>query len=120
LKGCPRGLVLQRYEDFPKVKLEIAQQWQSRLDWLRYREDKLKGHILGIDIEHGLQRIARMSGVKDKSIFFGSAGWIDEIFDLEQKRQLFEWIDRIEQGVPWDGINWTAVFRSTLPRRNGA
>lgn len=105
LKGYPSSWILQRPDLFAKEKIRIPRQWQSHLDWLRYREVKLKGPILGIDVEHGLQRIADMCGVRKKSIFFGSAGWIDDLFDPKQKKQLFEWIDKIEQNVPWNGIN---------------
>lgn len=111
LKGFPGGGILLHPDYFKRAKVGIPRQWQARLDWLRYREEKLKGPILGIDVEHGLRRIAAMCRVRDRTIFFGLAGWIDELFDLKQKRQLFKWIDDIEQGVPWSGIDWTDVFR---------
>ncbi len=112
LKGYPSSWIFRKIDVFNKVKIGIPKQWQSRLDWLRCRDEQLNRNIEGIDIEFGLRRIARMCGVRDKSMFHGSAGYIDYSFDLKQKKLIFEWIDRLEQGIPWQGINWSDIFIS--------
>jgi hypothetical protein len=110
LKRYPGGLFLRKSKDFAKVKLRVPKQWQERLDWLRDRERYISGKIDGIDIEYALQRIANLAGSREPGLFHGIAGHLDDVFDREQRRELFKLMDKIELSIPWRGVNWHEVF----------
>jgi len=97
---------------FKKIQSGVASQIRGRLAFLKAREERLNYPIQGIDIEHGLRRIAQCCGTKDRNLFFGIAGYIDLTFDLNQRKILYEWLNRIEENIPWRGINWNRVFLS--------
>lgn len=119
LKGYPK-LALEHPDEaynrelFVKIKSGCKSQIQGRLDFLRHREATLSGQVQvsGLTIEMSFSRIAsQCRGIKDyRGLFYGSAGSIDAQFDSEQKRYLFSLLNRIEEKIPWRGINWGRVF----------
>lgn len=119
LKGYPSAPILREPRVFPDVKEGMLKQWKRRLEWFRYREQKLTGGITGIDLEYPLCRIARMAGAKTDELFRGYAAVLDEELGPEERRFLFRLLDMIEQDVPWKGIDWNEVFMGERFRRNG-
>jgi len=84
---------------------------QRRLDVIRILEQKRKGPISGIDVEHELIWVARTAGVRKNklSIFRGLATLINEHFKPEQKSVLYGLLSDIEENVPWAGVDWHRV-----------
>jgi hypothetical protein len=84
---------------------------QRRLDILRIDEQKRRGPISGLDVEHKLISIARRAGVRKNklSLFRGLATLINEEFKPEQKSLMYGLLSDIEEHVPWAGIDWHRV-----------
>jgi hypothetical protein len=80
---------------------------QCRLDLLRINEQKRKGPISGLDVEHELIWVARRAGVRKNklSILRGLATLINEHFKPEQKSVLYGLLSDIEENVPWAGFD---------------
>jgi len=95
---------------FQRAKSNVVQQIRARLEYLKIREESLKGPIDGIDIEFQLTWIAsRCRGVKNKDLFYNEAGTFDEYFGPKQRKILFELLNEIEENIAWTGINWLKV-----------
>jgi len=121
LKGYPVMALTYRNENYKRklfieLKYGCKAQIKERLDFLRHREAKLTGQVQvdGLTLEMSLARIAsKCRKIKDyRRLFFGCAGSIDAHFDAEQKRYLFSLLNRIEENIPWSGINWQKIFLS--------
>lgn len=121
LKGYPEMALSYRNKNYKsKLFVEIKDGFKSpiqgRLDFLRHREAELTGQVQvdGITIEYSFERIAsKCRGMRDyRRLFHGCAGSIDAHFDVQQKRYLFSLLNRIEENIPWDGINWNKIFLS--------
>jgi hypothetical protein len=110
LTGYPTDMMFHDPKTFEKVHSGVAKQIKERLEFLMRKERKLEGPIYGIDIECQLGRIAQKCHVKNKSMFHGVAGPIDDDFNTKQIKILFELLNEIEEGVPWTGIEWYEVF----------
>lgn len=116
LKGFPQ-LALDYPDEnykrklFEKIKHGYKSQIQERLDFLRHREETLTGQVWGLQIEVMFERIASKCGIKNhRKLFYGSGSVIDAQFDAEQKKYLFSLLNKIEEKIRWDGINWRRVF----------
>jgi hypothetical protein len=97
-------------ERFQRAKSNVVQQIKDRLEFLKMREERLKGPIDGIDIEFQLTWIAsQCRGVKNKDLFYNEAGTFDEYFGPKQRRILFELFNELEENIAWTGINWLKV-----------
>lgn len=110
LKTFPKGFQPLDEKTFIRIKKGVIRQLKERLDWFRIREQRLDGDVFGIDIEYGLERIAKYCKVRKKGLFHSSANTFDHNFTMEQKKIIFEYIDRIEQNIDWRGIDWYEVF----------
>lgn len=101
---------IQNQERFDEVKAGVISQIESRLHFFKSLEEINIRPIYGLDIEYRLRDIARRCRTKDKDLFHGFAGYIDDHFNMEQKRILYKLLSKIIDGIPWRGINWTKVF----------
>jgi hypothetical protein len=104
LKGYPPGAMYRNPRKLALLQSGHRKEWQRHLRLLRLREEMLRGPISGIDLEDQLNRIARVAGAK-KNLFDGVAGPVGMCFGAEQRSRLYELLNRIEEGVPWRGIN---------------
>jgi len=93
---------------FVKFKTCIAKQLKHRLDWLRAREEKMKGPIDGLDLEYKFGWLASKVGCKKDNLFHGLADWFEGNFNKKQRLVLFAVIDKIQQDIPWR-INWNEI-----------
>lgn len=112
LKGFPRVDIFWEEKTFNQAKRGAAKEVRRRLDFLKYREESLQEPVTGIDIEYFLQYIADRCGVRNKNLFHGIAGTIDFSFDMEQKKIIYELLNRIEEDIPWRAIDWIEVVRA--------
>src|SRR5262249_46851729 len=113
LKGLPKvDTFWEEKKIFNQVKRGAAEEVRRRLDFLKYREESLQESVTGIDVEYFLQYIADRCGVRDKNLFHGIAGTIDYSFDMEQKKVIYELLNKIEEDIPWRAIDWIRVIRS--------
>lgn len=67
--------------------------------------------ISGIYLEHQLRRLARLAGARHRNVLFGFAGFIADAFNPEQRHALYALLLRIEESVPWRGIDLTGIYR---------
>lgn len=95
-------------KDFNREKSDKLKIIKCKLDWYKNREEILKGEITGKLIASGLQHIAIICGVRNKNLFSDWINTFDWNFMPEQKKLIFECIDKIEQNLPWrmiDNVN---------------
>ena len=109
LKTYFSAYYLSDLRTFIKFKTCIAKQLKQRLDWLRAREEKLKGPIDGLDLEYAFGWLASQAGCKKDNLFHGLDGWFEMKFNSEQRSALFSVVDKIRQNIPWRGINWSEI-----------
>jgi hypothetical protein len=96
---------------FRKIKDGYKSQTKERLDFFRHREEALTDQVWGLQIEVEFKRIASKCGIKDyRKLFYGSGSVIDAMFDTEQKKYLFTLLNKIQENIRWDGINWGRIF----------
>jgi|SRR5271157_386740 len=112
LKGYIEGRTYYSADKFERIKSGVAREIQKRLEFLQTREKTLSGPIYGLSIEYQLAGIARRCGVK-KDLFHGIATSVDHSFNMKQKKILYELLNEIEENIPWAGIDWMMVYRST-------
>lgn len=93
-------------EKFDRVKLGVRIEIQARLDELRETEYRLKGPIQGYNVEGLLRHIARRCRVRNKNLYYGIDGYIDSHFSMEQKKVLYEILNRIVEDRRWGGVDW--------------
>lgn len=101
---------IQNQERFEEVKAKVISQIENRLHFLKSLEEINIRPIYGLDIEYRLRDIARRCRTKNKDLFHGFAGYIDDHFNMEQKRTLYKLLSKIIADIPWRGINWSKVF----------
>ena len=103
LKGypfrCDPPLSCTTFEGF---KRKVIRHYQDRLDRLKYRGEKLKGDVDGLDLEYGFDHLACLAGSRTRNLFHGYAGWFEDTFRPKQRRELLSVIDRIERDVDHD------------------
>jgi hypothetical protein len=107
LTGCPVDPVRVHSAYFERIKNHMRAQIERRLFALWAKEEKLKGMVKGIDVEYLLGRLARACRVRKKALFQGVAGCIDEHFDGNQRKLLFEMLNRIEENLPAQAIKFS-------------
>jgi hypothetical protein len=118
LTDYPTDMMFHDPQTFQLVHSDVSNQIKERLEFLLRKERKLEGPVDGIDIERQLGRIAIKCRVKDKSMFHGRAGSIDDDFNTKQIKRLFELLNEIEEGIPWAGIDFFRDIQHNLIRRN--
>lgn len=103
LKVFPPSLLpfIKTQEVLNGFKAHAKEQIEKRLSYLRVREEKLNGEINGIDLEYQLQRIARMIFPKERTLYHGIAGYIDDNFTTKQKKLLYSLLSEIDDRLPW-------------------
>lgn len=101
---------IQDKKIFNEVKTRIICQIEKRLHLFKSLEEINSHPIDGLDIEYRLRDIALRCRTRDKDLFHGIAGYIDESFNTEQKRILYKLLNKIISDIPWGGINWSKVF----------
>ena len=99
------------------LKADAKEQIEKRLSHFRWREEKLDGKIDGIDLEYQLQRIARMILPKERGLYHGVAGFIDDNFTMKQKKLLYSLLSEMEEKVPWRGIHYGKHAAKAMVRR---
>jgi hypothetical protein len=97
---------VQRTERLTDEEVEIWQnecirQLEGHLAGLRYREDKYRGNVEGMDIERQLGRILHLIRPRERYPTYASI--IDRHFDKEQLGLIYRLLDVIEEAVPWEG-----------------
>jgi len=121
LKVFPLSLLpfIKTQEVLDGFKGDVKEQIERRLSDLRVREEKLNGEINGIDLEYQLQRIARMilPKPKERGLYHGIAGFIDDNFAMEQKKPLYSLLSEIEEKLPWKGIHYGKHAAEAMIRR---
>jgi len=107
MKGFPSSLVslIRTQEELDGFKADAKEQIRSRLTYLRMQEEKLNGKIYGIDLEYQLQRIAKMVFPKERTLYHGIAGFIDDNFGMKQKKLLYSLLSKIDEKLPWKGVH---------------
>lgn len=106
----PKGFShLINEKTYNKIKSVAIKQLKERLDWLKIREKRLTENIYGIDLEYCFSRLAKYCGINDNGLFHSSANTFDHNFTMDQKKILFELIDRIERNIKWRGIDWSEI-----------
>src|SRR4030042_224793 len=105
LKGFPHSLrpFIRTQEYLDGFKIDAKKQIKSRLNCLRIREEKLKSIIKGIDVEHMLNKIARIIAPGGDKLHHGVADLIDQNFNSKQKKLLYILLNKIDETVPWKG-----------------
>lgn len=119
LVGYPREPSYRNTLIFERVKEGVRIQVQERLETIRVREVMRTVVNDPICIEYQLRRLAAYAGAKNKDILFGIAGYIGEKFNPEQQQALYGLLHRIEEDIPWTGINWYRVFSDTRGNDRG-
>jgi hypothetical protein len=106
LKGFLHSLLLfvKTQQEVDAFKVDAKNQIKRRLYHLRLGEEKLKGIIVGIDIEHKLETIARMIAPRSSTIYHGVADLIDQNFNDKQKKVIYILLSKIDEALPWKGI----------------
>ena len=110
LKNFPNEPSFRQPRTFIKVKNGHISQIKQRLSHLKIKERKLKGPIDSIDIEYRLRWLAKRCNVKNKNLFFGIAGYIEQHFSVEQRKVLYELLNKIEENIAWEGIRYSEIF----------
>lgn len=104
LKGFPhthrRFMTTQKCLD--GFKKDIKKQIQSHLECLRWRADKLKGVITGIDIEYELEKVACMAlrGRYKFGFYHGIANHTDDNFNAKQRKLIYTLLNEIDEARP--------------------
>jgi len=108
LEGFPIGLLpfIRIQAELDGFKADAKKQIESRLAYLRMREEKLSGKITGIDIEYELRKIAGMILPRGDDLYFGIATYIDHNFSNKQKKLLYSLLSEIDEKLPWKGIHY--------------
>ena len=108
LKGFPHSVrpFIRTQEYLDGFKIDAKKQIKYRLNCLRMREEKLKSIIKGTDVEHMLNKIARMIGPGGDKLHHGVADLIDQNFNRKQKKLIYILLNKIEETVPWKGIRY--------------
>ncbi len=101
--GPKRRYGFSDLEEFKAKKLDLEREIKERLEFLKLKEEQLKGPIYGIDIEWQLRRVAELCRVRDKRLFHGMANEIQHRFGEEQRKMLYELLNAIEEGIWWKG-----------------
>ena len=119
LKVFPPSLLpsIRTQEVLDGFKADAKEQIERRLSHLRVREEKLNGEINGIDLEYQLQRIARMILPKERGLYHGIAGFIDDNFAMKQKKLLYSLLSEMEEKFPWKGIHYGKHAAKAMVRR---
>lgn len=95
---------------FNKIKTGIIEQITNRLVYLNYNEQKLNNDIYGSDLVPRLQRIAKLSGSRNKNFLWHQEDLFDHNFTPKQKKLLFKILNEITESIPWRGINWDQIY----------
>ncbi|MBI5248361.1 MAG: hypothetical protein HY912_02605 [Desulfomonile tiedjei] len=90
-------------EEFKAKKRDLEGEIKERLEFLKIKEETLKGPIYGIDIEGQLRRVAELCRVRNKGLFHGMANEIQHCFGQKQRKMLYELLNAIEEGIWWGG-----------------
>ena len=110
LKGFPhsRRSFIKKQDYLDGFKIDAKEQIDSRLNYLRMREEKLKGIITGIDVEYKLERIAELALRRRYKFGFyhGIVGVIDQNFNRKQKKLIYILLNKIDEALPWKGIRY--------------
>ncbi len=110
LPNWPWAYLIHDEARFERIRQDYILQIKERLQFLQIREVKLFNPIDGLSIEYELRSIARRAGIRDHGIFHSTASVFDEQFDLDQKNILFRLLNRIQEGIPWNGIDYYRLF----------
>jgi hypothetical protein len=94
-------------------KIDAKESIQSRLDFLRIREEKSKGEITGIDIEHKLEKIAELALRRryKQPFYHGYATLIEHNFSSEQRKLIYFLLSKIDEALPWEGIRYVYHYK---------
>jgi hypothetical protein len=123
---CSRPETLVGYPVSPDTENEAARrglknaltaELRQRLDELKFWESSLGQPPEGITVEHRLRRIAQYTGVQNKNLFFGTAGYLEGAFNRESLTALNDLLIKIEEDIPWK-VNWNRVLSHR--RRSGS
>ena len=87
---------------FESFKRAVIRHYKGRLDRLKYRGEKLKGSVDGLDLENALDHLACLAGARTRKLFHGYAGWFEDTFGPKQRRELLGVIDRVERNAERD------------------
>jgi hypothetical protein len=61
-------------------------------------------------LEYQFRRIATLARCRNKDLFFGLAGYIEDKFSPNARKVLFRLLNKIEEDIPWRGIDYSEIF----------
>ena len=96
--------IFKTKEHLDGFKLDAKKQIESRLNYLRMREERLESIINGTDIEYELQKIARRIVRGADKLYHGIGTMIDHEFTVKQKKIIYTLLNEIEEAIPWKGV----------------
>lgn len=105
LKGYPDAPGVYTAAWCDRIRASYTRQLERRLAHLRAREEKLTGDVEGIDLELQLDHIATLARVRGRSLYNNLATPLHSRFTPEQRRFLFNLLNRIEEAVPWPQLS---------------
>jgi hypothetical protein len=111
LGGYPRDQIFRNEEHFSTIKKGFKKQIKERLAHLKFIEEELKGAPTGHDLEYKIRQVSNFSGVDGARYFFGTANIFNHYFDQQQKKVIYELLNRITENVRWKGIDWYRIFK---------
>jgi hypothetical protein len=103
-------------EEFPKIKAKRLKELEFRLWLFKTQEARRNGEVTGLDIEHGLCRVAKWCGGKEAAVQ-GIASTVNSHFEPEARRALLGWLFNIEESMRWDPRRyWHALHPEEVER----
>jgi hypothetical protein len=105
-KEWPWDIPRRDPEQFALIKSRVAAQIQERLSLLKAIEEGLERPVDGHKLELLLRYIAERCRTKNKNLFYGIAGYLEDCFDATQRRFIHELLNQIWEDIPWEGIDW--------------
>jgi hypothetical protein len=94
---------------FNRIKTGYLRQLDDRLRRIQVREARRSESVEGLDLEFLLTDIAALCGIRGKSLYHGVSGSFDT-FTPDQRQLLYQLLIRIEESLPWRGIDWRKIF----------
>jgi hypothetical protein len=110
LKGYPKDSLYHNIEYFNKVKLGAKEQIKERLEYFATIGNNFRNGVDGEDIVFLFQKIAKLSGSKDKDFLWHQEFLFDHNFSSKQKMVIYEVLVNIEEHIRWKGLDYYRIL----------